>query len=504
MAFVTHTLDPSALAAARAADPQALRAQARQERVLRTEVNERHGAQAQARPTQCRGGSVNQSAAELIRSGGAFLGIEFGSTRIKASLIAPDTTPLASGSHAWENQLEDGVWTYDLEDVWKGVTDCYASLVEDVALEVRAGAEDRRGHGLQRHDARVRRPGSGREAARALPHLAEQHHRQGLRRADPAPRLRRAAAVEHRPPVPVDPRWRSRTSRGSRTSPPWPATSTGSSPASSKMGVGEASGMFPIDPRTGDWDAARMAKFDALIAPRQPRLEAPGHPPRGPPRRPSRREAHRGGREAPRSLGQAPGRHSPLPARGRRGHRHGRHQRRAPAVGERLGRDLGVRDDRAGEEPRPGSTRRSTSWSRPTGSRWPWPTPTTGPPISTPGSPCSARWPGRWAPKRASRTSTPSSCRSRWQGDPDAGGLLSINYVSGEHVTGFTEGRPLFARKPGQQVHARELHAGACYYASLCAMRTGHEHPHRARRGWSSRRSAATAASSRAATPASG
>ena len=72
------------------------------------------------------------SAAELIRSGGAILGIEFGSTRIKASLIAPDTTPLASGSHAWENQLKDGVWTYDMEDVWKGLAACYASLVQDV------------------------------------------------------------------------------------------------------------------------------------------------------------------------------------------------------------------------------------------------------------------------------------------------------------------------------------------------------------------------------------
>ena len=72
------------------------------------------------------------SAAELIRSGGAILGIELGSTRIKASLIAPDTTPLASGSHAWENQLRNGVWTYDMEDVWMGVAACYASLVSDV------------------------------------------------------------------------------------------------------------------------------------------------------------------------------------------------------------------------------------------------------------------------------------------------------------------------------------------------------------------------------------
>ena len=72
------------------------------------------------------------SAAELIRSGGAILGIELGSTRIKASVIAPDTTPLASGLQAWENQLKNGVWTYDMEDVWKGVAACYASLVSDV------------------------------------------------------------------------------------------------------------------------------------------------------------------------------------------------------------------------------------------------------------------------------------------------------------------------------------------------------------------------------------
>ena len=72
------------------------------------------------------------SPAELIRSGGAILGIEFGSTRIKASLIVPDTTPLALGSHAWENQLKDGVWTYDMEDVWRGLAACYASLVQDV------------------------------------------------------------------------------------------------------------------------------------------------------------------------------------------------------------------------------------------------------------------------------------------------------------------------------------------------------------------------------------
>src|SRR6187200_3690637 len=84
------------------------------------------------------------NAVESIRSGDAILGIEFGSTRIKACLIAPDTTPLASGSHAWENQLKDGVWTYDIQDVWQGLASCYAALAEDLAarysLELRTVA----------------------------------------------------------------------------------------------------------------------------------------------------------------------------------------------------------------------------------------------------------------------------------------------------------------------------------------------------------------------------
>ena len=72
--------------------------------------------------------NVGQAAAEAIQSGRAILGIELGSTRIKASLIAPDTAPLASGSHAWENRLKDGVWTYAMEDVWNGLAASVASL----------------------------------------------------------------------------------------------------------------------------------------------------------------------------------------------------------------------------------------------------------------------------------------------------------------------------------------------------------------------------------------
>lgn len=67
-----------------------------------------------------------------IENGETVLGIELGSTRIKAVLIGHDHEPIASGSHAWENKLENGIWTYSLEDVWSGLQDCYRDLKDDV------------------------------------------------------------------------------------------------------------------------------------------------------------------------------------------------------------------------------------------------------------------------------------------------------------------------------------------------------------------------------------
>ncbi len=69
---------------------------------------------------------------ELIENGKAVLGIEFGSTRIKAVLVDEKNQPIAGGGHEWENQLVDGIWTYSLDAIWAGVQDCYKSLVEDV------------------------------------------------------------------------------------------------------------------------------------------------------------------------------------------------------------------------------------------------------------------------------------------------------------------------------------------------------------------------------------
>lgn len=69
---------------------------------------------------------------ENIRAGKTSLGIEFGSTRIKAVLIDDTYLPIAEGSHEWENHLENGLWTYSLDDVWAGLQAAYAALADDV------------------------------------------------------------------------------------------------------------------------------------------------------------------------------------------------------------------------------------------------------------------------------------------------------------------------------------------------------------------------------------
>lgn len=75
---------------------------------------------------------MSLDAKNVIESGRAVLGIEFGSTRIKAVLIDDKNAPIASGSHDWENRLENNIWTYTLEDIWTGLQDSYKKMTEDV------------------------------------------------------------------------------------------------------------------------------------------------------------------------------------------------------------------------------------------------------------------------------------------------------------------------------------------------------------------------------------
>lgn len=75
---------------------------------------------------------MSEAAKNAVMEGKTALGIEFGSTRIKAVLIDETHAPIAMGTWDWENRLEGNIWTYSLEDIWNGLQGCYRSLAEDV------------------------------------------------------------------------------------------------------------------------------------------------------------------------------------------------------------------------------------------------------------------------------------------------------------------------------------------------------------------------------------
>lgn len=75
---------------------------------------------------------MSEAIKDAVRSGKTALGIEFGSTRIKAVLVDGSHNPIAMGTYDWENRLENNIWTYSLEDIWNGLRGCYRSLAEDV------------------------------------------------------------------------------------------------------------------------------------------------------------------------------------------------------------------------------------------------------------------------------------------------------------------------------------------------------------------------------------
>ncbi|MFC5407550.1 xylulokinase [Cohnella soli] len=75
---------------------------------------------------------MNEIMMEAITRGETSLGIEFGSTRIKAVLIDRCFKTIASGSYEWENRLKDGYWTYNQEDIFTGLQSAYSELKQEV------------------------------------------------------------------------------------------------------------------------------------------------------------------------------------------------------------------------------------------------------------------------------------------------------------------------------------------------------------------------------------
>lgn len=197
------------------------------------------------------------------------LGIEFGSTRIKAVLIGPDHEVLATGGHSWENQLRDGLWSYALDQVRDGLRDAYAALVADVrerygttptsygCIGVSAMM-----HGYLAFDADDRqiapfRTWRNTNTGRAADELTRlfsfniplrwsiAHLHQGVLdgedRIGEVARLTTLAGWVHQ----------QLTGRA-------------------VLGVGDASGMFPIDSATLTYDAAMIEAYEELVADRVP------------------------------------------------------------------------------------------------------------------------------------------------------------------------------------------------------------------------------------------
>lgn len=202
-----------------------------------------------------------------IANGKAVLGIEFGSTRIKAVLVDENNMPIASGDHDWENRLENGVWTYTLEDIWTGLQDCYQKMTEDVKEKYGVAVEKLAAigfsammHGYLAFDKegnllvpfRTWRNTITQEASEALTKVFNFHVPQRWSIAH----LYQAIlnGEEHVPQVDF-----FTTLDGYIH---WQLT------GKKVLGVGSASGMFPIDSTIKDYDKAMIQKFDELVAPK--------------------------------------------------------------------------------------------------------------------------------------------------------------------------------------------------------------------------------------------
>ena len=207
-------------------------------------------------------------AKSTIEAGKAILGIELGSTRIKAVLIDQENKPIAQGSHTWENQLVDGLWTYSIEAIWSGLQDCYADLRTNVknayGIEIETLAAigvSAMMHGYMPFNKKEeilvpfrtwRNTNTGRAAA-ALSELfvyniplrwSISHLYQAIldneSHVNEIDFLTTLAGYVH-----------------------WQIT------GEKVLGIGDASGMLPIDPTTHNYSAEMVAKFNKLIAPKE-------------------------------------------------------------------------------------------------------------------------------------------------------------------------------------------------------------------------------------------
>lgn len=211
-----------------------------------------------------------QETANVIAAGETALGIELGSTRIKAVLTDKNCRTIASGSFEWENRLEDGIWTYPLALAWEGIQSCYSQLAGDVEARYHTGIESIGAigvsammHGYLPFDKsrqllapfRTWRNNITSQAAAELTDVlmfnipqrwSVAHIYQAMLNGEEHVKdiafLTTLAGYVH---------WKL---SGEKV-----------------LGIGDASGMFPIDEKTGSYDEEKLALFDQLeLAQRYP------------------------------------------------------------------------------------------------------------------------------------------------------------------------------------------------------------------------------------------
>ena len=219
------------------------------------------------------------TAKETIQSGKAILGIEFGSTRIKAVLIDQENKPIAQGDHEWENQLVDGLWTYSTEAIWFGLEDAYANLRKNVINEYDCEIEHLASIGISAmmHGYMAFGPtgtaSKGAPAGEAEKILVPFRTWRNTNTGEAAAELSKLFNYN----IPL--RW--------SISHLYQAILNGEEHVSDitylttlagyihwrltgekVLGVGDASGMIPVDPETKTYNAEMVKKFDELIAPK--------------------------------------------------------------------------------------------------------------------------------------------------------------------------------------------------------------------------------------------
>ncbi|MFA9462674.1 MAG: xylulokinase [Velocimicrobium sp.] len=202
---------------------------------------------------------------QAVLDGKTALGIEIGSTRIKAVLVDANNTPIASGSHDWENQLVNNIWTYSIDAIWKGIQESYTNMVDDVAKKygvtihkIGAIGFSAMMHGYMAFDKneellvpfRTWRNTITEEAAEKLTKVFEY----------PIPQRWSIAHLyqailneeEHVSNIAFQ------TTLAGYVH--WKLT------GKKVVGVGEASGMFPIDIATSNFNGTMITQFDELVA----------------------------------------------------------------------------------------------------------------------------------------------------------------------------------------------------------------------------------------------